>query len=287
MDTSQAIKNLEELRLSCKKAQSLMAVPLVGIFVTFLLFPFCQYIIILAFVLVAVACPIIKKTKVTEKQFQHAYKEMFAKSILQEMFGDVICDWDIGYSEMAVETIGLVQKGNRFSSEDYIKGQCEGIPFEQSDVVIKHVVRTGKHTHTYTYFKGRMFSFDLPRQDIGSVVIFSKSFLYPGNCNGMRHEKIDMESQDFNKSFKVKSMNPHDAFYVLTPQIMECIENLEQRYGNVAMRFIGGKLHVAINMSGNAFDGDCRKPIAYVEEKNKIMQDSNVIIDIVQTLKMA
>ena len=287
MDTSQAMKNLEELRLACKKAYGMIAVSVIGFLVSMFIIPFCPYLFILTFSLAFLAIPFANKAKASEKQFQYVYKEMFAKSILQELFGDITCDWNIGYSEMAVEKIGLTQKGNRFSSEDYIKGVYEGVPFEQSDVVIKHVVRSGKHTHTYTYFKGRMFSFDLPRNDIGSVTIFSKSFMYQGNCNGLRHEKIDMESQEFNKTFKVKSINPHDAFYVLTPQMMECIGNLYQKYGNVAMRFIGGKLHVAINISGNAFNGNYRKPVVYVEEKNKIMQDSNVIIDIVKTLKMA
>lgn len=287
MDTSQAMKNLEELRLSCKKAYGMIAVSVIGFFVSMFIIPFCPYLFILTFGFAFLAIPFAKKAKESEKQFQYVYKEMFAKSILQELFGDVTCDWNIGYSELAVDKIGLVQKGNRFSSEDYIRGQYDGVPFEQSDVVIKQVVRSGKHTRTYTYFEGRMFSFDLPRNDIGSVVIFSKSFLYQGNCNRMRHEKIDMESQEFNKNFKVKSINPHDAFYVLTPQIMECIEQLYRKYGNVAMRFIGGKLHVAINIKGNAFNGNYRKPIVYVEEKNKIMQDSNVIIDIVKTLKMA
>lgn len=287
MDTSQALKNLEELRLSCKKAYGMIAVSVIGFFVSMFIIPFCPYLYILTFALTFLAILFAKKAKASEKQFQYVYKEMFAKSILQELFGDVTCDWNIGYSEMAVEKIGLTQKGNRFSSEDYIKGVYDGVPFEQSDVVIKHVVHSGKHTHTYTYFKGRMFSFDLPRTINGSVVIFSKSFMYQGNCSGLRHEKIEMESQEFNKTFKVKAINPHDAFYVLTPHMMECIGSLYRKYGNVAMRFIGGKLHVAINMSGNAFNGNYRKPVVYVEEKNKIMHDSNVIIDIVKTLKMA
>ncbi len=286
MDTQQAIDNLESLRQQYRKLFMCGVVCVILFFISFFAIRSSLQIII-SLVVFAVVFVFIKKLNVIEKQFQYMYKETFAKSVLFDFFTDVTCDWNVGYSEQAVDKIGLTQRGNRFFSEDYIRGQYEAVPFQQSDVVVKHVVRSGKQTHTYTYFKGRMFSFDLQKNDIGSVAIFSKSFLYPGNCNGMRHEKTEMESQEFNKRFKVRSINPHDAFYVLTPQMMECIEHLEYTYGNVAMRFIGGKLHVAINTSGNAFDGNIRKPIVYVDEKNKIIRDCNVIVDIVKTLKFA
>lgn len=286
MDTRQATKNMEEIRQKYR----MYTIFLVVLAVSFLLsgmaivrFPNTFFV---PFILMVFCIPVANKMNNLNKQFQYVYKETFARNILEEVFESVTCDWNMGFLEPAVEQFGLTQHGNRFSSEDYIKGSYQGVPFEQSDVVVKHVVRSGKQTHTYTYFKGRMFSFDLEKTLEGSVVIFSKNFMYPGNCNKMRHEKVDMESQKFNKTFKTKSIYPHDAFYVLTPQMMECIERLERTYGNVAMRFVGRKLYVAINMSGDAFNGNINKPIVYVEEKNKIKQDTNVIVDIVKTLQM-
>ncbi|MGN0367665.1 MAG: DUF3137 domain-containing protein [Wujia sp.] len=286
MDTRQATKNMEEIRKNYRMNMSYLAVITVCLLLSGMAVVRFPNTFFVPFILAVLCFPVVSKMNSLNKQFQYVYKETFARSILEEVFENVTCDWNMGFSEPAVERFGLTQHGNRFSSEDYIKGSYQGVTFEQSDVVVKHVVRSGKQTHTYIYFKGRMFSFDLDKTLDGSVVIFSKSFMYPGNCNGMRHEKVDMESQEFNKTFKTKSIYPHDAFYVLTPQMMECIERLQRTYGNVAMRFVGRKLHVAINMSGDAFNGNINKPIVYVEEKNKIRQDTNVILDIVKTLQM-
>lgn len=289
MNTMQNINRMEELRAKYKNTSLLLGIPI--LLITFFIFcaiggRFTQVWIIIFFIAVIGSYPIVNRLSGISKEFQLLYKEFFAKGILNEIFTDVQCNWNEGYSERAVESIGLTRQGNRFHSEDYIRGRYEDVPFEQSDVVVKHVVRTGKTTHTYTYFKGRIFTFEFPKTDIWSVVVFSKSFMYQGNCDGIPHQKVELESDEFNRKFIVKAMRPHDAFYVLTPQVMEYISNLEQTYGNVAMRYIGGKVHVAVNMSGNAFDGDIKKKVVYVEEQEKIRRDCNVIIDMIHKLKL-
>ena len=234
----------------------------------------------------AIAVWLTAKANSIRKQFRHMYKNAFLVGILGEYFTDLYCDWDKGFSEQYVSDIGLTQWGNRFKSEDYMKGMYKGVAFEQSDVTVKHVVRSGKHTHTYTYFKGRMFSFTCPKTDYMSTVLFSRSFDYKGRGGKFNYEKVKMESIDFNNEFKIKAVNPHDAFYILTPQLMECIRNLYYKYGNVAMHYYYGKLYLAINMSSDAFDADMSKPIVYAEEVEKMRWDIGVICDIIDTLSL-
>lgn len=76
--------------------------------------------------------------------------------------------------------------------------------------------------------------FDLQKSDIRSVGIRSKNFQYYGNLNGFHHENVTLESEAFNREFKVMAAYPVDAFYVLTPQTMECVTDLYRRAGNVA-----------------------------------------------------
>lgn len=222
----------------------------------------------------------------TKKQFRYIYKNTFLVGLLNQYFNDLYCDWDKGFSEDYVNNIGLTQWGNRFKSEDYMKGMYKGVAFEQSDVIVKHVVRSGKHTHTYTYFKGRMFSFTCPKTDYMSTVLFSRSFDYKGRGGNYRYEKVKMESIDFNNEFTLKSVVPHDAFYILTPQLMECIRSLYYRYGNIAMHYAFGKLYLAINMSSDAFDADMSRPIVYAQEIEKMRWDIGVICDIIDTLSL-
>ncbi len=288
MNTIQNVNSLEKLRAKYKQGSLVCTILIVMFGIAMLVgmsnadVPVQFFVIVIPFI----AIPVFGRLRGISKKFQFLYKESFVKSILNETFTDAWCNWNEGYSKRAVEEIGLIEKGNQFHSEDYVSGKYEGIPFEQSDVVVKRVVRSGKSTHTYIHFKGRIFSFEFPKTDFYSVAVFSKSFMYPGNFDGVPHQRVELESEDFNREFVVKAMQPHDAFYVLTPQVMECITSLYRIYGNVAMRYVGGKVHVAINMQGNAFDGDIRKKIVYVEEMDKIKRDCHVIIDVIHKLKL-
>lgn len=286
MNTMDYINRMEELRGKYRNTSLLLALPFIPVVFSLLAGSMTGLGLGLIIISAVAMFPITGRLSHISKEFQSLYKEFFAKGILNEIFSDVQCNWNFGYPEHTVERFGLIRKGNRFHSEDYIKGRFEDVSFEQSDVVVKNVVRTGKSTHTYTYFKGRIFSFEFPKTDVCSVVIFSKSFMYQGDCDGIPHQKVEMESDEFNRNFIVKAMRPHDAFYVLTPQVMECITNLYNAYGNVAMRYAGGKVHVAVNMAGNAFDGNINKKVVYVEEMEKIRRDCNVIVDMIHKLKL-
>ena len=174
----------------------------------------------------------------------------------------------------------LVQLGNRFYTEDYLSAFYNGIHFEQSDVTVQYHT-SGKNSHTTTYFKGRMFVFDFPYKNVSSVRCFSNTFFYKAASN---NQKIKLESGNFNKIFKTDAFYEHDAFYFLTPQMMERISALNAKYGNVAVHFMGNKLFVGINMKSDAFDHDYTKKVDYMEEVAKMNQDTQVIIDIINTL---
>lgn len=220
------------------------------------------------------------------KEYQFLYKNSFVVSVLNQTFSDVRVNWEQGFTTKDIEQMGILKMGNRFHSEDFIHGVYQGVSFDQSDVTIRHESGSGKNRHTTTYFKGRVFAFDFQKNDIYSVGVLSKNFFYSGNYNGLKHESVEMESETFNKMFQVKAIRSVDAFYVLTPQMMECLMNLQRKAGNLSARYFGGKLYVAINISGNAFDGNIKKPVVYVDEINKIKHDCGVIIDIINKLKL-
>lgn len=221
------------------------------------------------------------------KEFKRIYKENFVVGALKEILGDVQYNPMFGFSELDVARTGVVQMGNRFSSEDYIEGYWDGVHFRQSDVVVKRVTGSGKNRHTYVHFSGRLFEFDCPQEDNVSTLLFSKNYQYPGHGLGMRYEKVHMENEQFNKRFKIKAAREIDAFYILTPHMMECVDNILMKAKSVGMHFANGKLYLGINYGGkSAFDANMNKPLVYADEVAKIKADTRVIIDIVKTLKL-
>ncbi|MDE5872942.1 MAG: DUF3137 domain-containing protein [Lachnospiraceae bacterium] len=221
------------------------------------------------------------------KEFKELYKQYFVAAMLGEFFENPQYIWNKGFTSDAVRSFGLSQMGNRFYSEDYISGTYKGVLFEQSDVKIQYHT-SGKHSHTTTYFSGRMFVFHFTGHNVLPVQIFSERFSYRAKpIERYKMHKVNMESVDFNKSFDVKAANEHDAFYVLTPQMMEKLFNLQSRFGNVALNFDGERLFLGYNCGMGAFDADMRKPIDYPTEKAKMQRDMQVIMDIIDIMELA
>lgn len=290
MDTMQIVNQLDDLHKKYRQVMYLFAASCVLLVIAYIGTPSMgsmasTVIAVLMFVVPAGIIYASCRMSKINKQYQDLYKNAFVMSVLNQTFSDVHVNWEGGFTRQNIEQMGLLKLGNRFDSEDLIHGVYEGVSFDQADVIIKNVTG-GKHRHTTTYFKGRVFVFDLQKSDIRSVGIQSRDFQYYGNLNGFHHEDVQLESEVFNREFRVLATYPVDAFYVLTPQTMECVTDLHRRAGNVAMRYLGNKLYVAMNTSGNAFDGDIKKPFVYVDEINKIKGDCAVIIDIINRLRI-
>lgn len=228
-------------------------------------------------------------TKISKEQktFKELYKNTFVVGLLNEEFDNVYYNGSEGYSKDTVNSMGLVSMGNRFNSEDYLKGTYKGVNFSQSDVTIKDVRRSGKHTTTVTYFIGRMFEFEFPKQQVVGLKVFSDNFFHRSNySNGFKLKKVKLEDVQFNKKFDVTAVTEHEAFYVLTPHMMENIRRICDRYGNVAMHITAGKLYLGFNTSRDAFDADFRHPLSYPEERAKIKKDIEVITNIIDVMQL-
>ena len=73
---------------------------------------------------------------------------VFVVGILNEVFDNVTYKYNSGLPEQDVRQFGLVKMGNRYSSEDYLKGSYKGIGFEQAEVTIKYD-KNGRKQATY------------------------------------------------------------------------------------------------------------------------------------------
>ena len=94
-----------------------------------------------------------------------------------------------------------------------------------------------------------------------------------------------MENVRFNEEFDVYSRNPHDTFYLLTPQFMERLLVLKKKYTSIAICFENNRVVFAFNEVGNdAFDGTMISDISYPEEIAKVQNDIDDIKYIIGTI---
>lgn len=218
------------------------------------------------------------------KEFKQLYKSNFVETVLGDFFEQPRYVPENGFSETTVRSFGLTQMGNRFHSEDYLSGYYKGVFFEQSDVRVQYHT-SGKNSHTTTYFEGRMFVFEFPKQNVLPIQVFSERYMYKGKT-GLKMKKIQLESVDFNKRFDVLAADEHSAFYVLTPQLMEKISLLGYRFGEIALKFENNRLFMGVKCGLGAFDPDMKQPIEYFKEKEKMKQDIQVILDIIDAMEL-
>lgn len=284
MGITEAIHKLEDIRQKMIIIIGVIGIGFVFCLSTILMHPergmsMMMPILLMGLVFAGAIC-----SGILNKKFKKLYKDTFVMSVLNENFEHAEYCYERGFNTDTVRKMGLTKLGNRFHTEDYIHGYYSGIEFEQADVTIKYET-SGKNRHTTTYFKGRMFQFAYPEKRAVSIQVFSNNFMYRGKTyEGWKGQKIQLEEADFNKKYDVISMDAHEAFYVLTPPVMERIKKTREQYGNIAMHFTHGKLYVAFNSNRDAFDASIFHKIDYMTEKQRINQDVLVIKQIIEEM---
>ena len=220
----------------------------------------------------------------------YSLKKTFKQDFLAEMFSKLIPDVtyrpETGLSQDEVYSSEFLKRADRYHSEDYIAGKIGDVDFVSSDVKLeeRHVQHTKNGTRVYyvAYFVGRVFRFDFNKVFTGNLQVLEAGSPY----SRRKFNKVKMESVDFNKKFKIFAEEDITAFYILTPDIMEAIFNLEKRNpGRISMSFLGDHLYVAINNSRDTFELQLfRKLDQSVIEEFK--QDLLVIKDFIVSLKL-
>ena len=245
------------------------------------------------FVIAIIIIPIIY-CAVISKKFKSIFKDVFVKDALKAIFSDLVFEPEKGMSRNTIADTGMIYMGNRFSSNDFISGKYKDVSFVQSDVSIQDVrTHTDSKGHTHTevvnILVGKWMIFDFNKTFKANVQVKSKFFSFSklGNFGDSRYQTVKMEDEDFNKKFSVHAQNEHDAFYILTPQLMEKIKNLSEGLkGRVMLCFIDNKLHVALNNNKDSFEYSLFGKLDEAQINDYVSKEIKIITDFVDKLSL-
>jgi hypothetical protein len=196
-----------------------------------------------------------KKRKIYVSEFKKIIGDYF-----QESFDNVAYIPKRGLSYDVIKKTDMIRKGNLFSSDDYVSGSYKNVNFKRSDVCIQNTQSIGKIRKLITYFQGKWLIFDFNKRFNNDLQVVERSFAYARKSgsffNSKPHmNKFELECVEFNKIFSVSAANNQDAFYILTPHLMESIRRVNQYVkGKLLLCFIDNYLHVAINTGKNAME---------------------------------
>lgn len=217
---------------------------------------------------------------------QDAFKDRVLKDILEESVENGTYKPHVGLGPSQVYQGECLAEADHLKTEDFLSGAIDGVSFVSSDVVLSNyeTISTGKSvTRVLTpYFTGRVFSFDFNKTFKGRVFVMEKG----KPVTQYETEAVELESHEFNETFKTYATDPHTAFYVLTPHVIDALLKIEKNHpGDLAFSFIGTKLHIAINNHIDTFELSMFRPLNEAAIK-AFTEDLEILRDVVESMKL-
>ena len=177
---------------------------------------------------------------------------------------------------------------NCVDGSDHIKAVYNGLNIELGDIELSDKTEESDeegHTNTrqFTFFKGQWLTCDFGKELAGQVYISE----WTKKDHRSMKSNVTMDNGQFGKRFCVRADDPQEAYYILTPHMMEYILTMADKSGGtVYMSFLReGKMHVAVKTGRDFFE--LGKSNADVEElRQKFLSELRWFTDIVDTLRV-
>ena len=222
------------------------------------------------------------------RDFKSNFKEVFVVKALESVFFDFEYEQNKGIDKSAIKSTNMMQLGDRYSSKNLIRGKYKGVYLEQSDIHIEQCYETKDGPEWETLFKGRWMIFDFNKNFKANVLVKQSKFRNSkGHGVFSNLHKIVTEDESFNKQFRVYTPDDHEAFYILTPSLMEKIKDVANGIdGSLIFCFVDNKLHVGINNHKESFNHSILKRVDASKVERKIGSDIKLITDFVDKLSL-
>jgi len=255
--------------------------------------------LILAIILIIVGIVFIGiKYSPVKKAYCNAYKQKLVMGVFANNFDNVRYNPADGYSEGFISHTGFISMGNIFHSEDLITGEYKGVSFSRADLRIEDETTTtdsdgNTQTHTTTYFNGRWIILTHNKNFDYDLQVVQKGFGYANTKSGFftrkdeKRHKVEFENEAFNKKFQTFCQDEQEAFYLITPPIMEeLFEYSDAADGKVMLGFKDNEVHVAVHNNKDSLEPSLFRSVNYKHDLQPIEAEVNAIRDFVDKLKI-
>ncbi len=177
---------------------------------------------------------------------------------------------------------------DEIEGSDCVKAVYKGLNIEMSDISLVSVTTTedenGMQSESRsTVFQGLWMICDFGKTLSAEVKLSKRSKL----DRLFRSKGIQTESEEFNKRFCIQSESPVEAFYILTPHMMEYILGMQSKGGgDVYMSFLReGRVHIAINSGRDSFEAE-KGTVNAAALREKFVGEIRYITDLIDELRL-
>lgn len=287
---NEQIAILEQMRKKAKNSTGLVVLciagcALIGMFTM-------HFGLILVGVVLGIIC-YVAVAKKSNKEYKEYYKNVFVKNMIKSVIPDAVYEPRQGFEKDRIRATGLMMMGNIYASEDYIRGTYNNVAFERADVVIQdESTDSDGNTTTTTYLRGRWMIFESNKNFDADLQILQKGFGYANKRKGFFTKKADRrhafktEDETFNKTFECLCQNESEAFYLLTPGVMQALLRLiGQTDGKVMVGFVDNQLHVVVKSNKNSLEPPFWRTFNE-NDLNEVQREINAITGFVESLNL-
>ncbi len=219
--------------------------------------------------------------KKTYERFNTVFKSRYVLQTLRELpeLSDLKYESSLGqFSFQELGRIGVVPMGaqNLFLTTDSLTGKLGDVSFRSGNVTTAEPSASRRSTVPTELFNGQIIAFSLfddRKISQGRIQVLPEKA-----AKQMPREahKVETENAAFNAQFSVYTQDEHNAFYVLTPQVMERIMAFAEAAGeSVFLVFEGSCLYVGVQQFRRPFDAFLDIPLE--EQRKNILEDSRIM----------
>lgn len=228
------------------------------------------------------------------RAFKEEFKENYVSSALAKIFDNLNYKPDGGIDESLLAPLNMIDLGDKYDSNDYISGTYKGINVITADVHIEEEKEStdsdgNRETYYVTLFKGRWMIFDFNKKFIRNCQVIQKGFdsSKTNRFGKDKYVRVEFEDIEFNKKFKVFAQNEEEAFYILTPALIQRIKDLSSKLkGKLMLCFFDNKLHVGLDNDSDSFEPNFRVKVTEENLNQTITGDIKLITDFVDELNL-
>jgi hypothetical protein len=271
----------------------LLLVDIVGLFIWFRQASTDISFLIIGGILFLASITIFILSAKVNKKYRTYYKTHYIDAMIKSAIPSGQYQPDQGFPEAMIANTGLVVTGNRYHSEDLITGVYNNVEFQRADVLIQNETTNQEgQTETTTYFRGRWMIFESNKYFQADLQIIQKGFSYAQKRTSIFYKKanrrhpIETEDMTFNKEFKCLCQNDQEAFYLLTPVLMQGLMKLAaESDGKIMVGFVNNVIHVAIKTNKDSLE----PPIFHkISDKNirEIQREIYAVTSFVEGLRI-
>lgn len=193
-----------------------------------------------------------------KRQYAKEYKKKILPRIAR-LFGDFTYSADGRIEMKELKPSKIVPSHDRYSSEDYFRGQYKGIDLKFSEIELEERRRSGKKTRYVTVFKGlcillkakhkRFFGHTIIDRNKNAVTEWFKE-----KSTGL--ERAEMVDPEFEKVFDAYTNDQVEARYLIDPLMIEKLNGLYKEYNGeqMAAAFYEEQMLILIASRHNHFE---------------------------------